>query len=143
LATASASIAPIKWSIFDCTSFPPSKSKPLLKDFTMSALYAMSFVGLGGTGGGAVYVGKGKIVGIDVGNLRYSGTYTEQNGRLKGTVDLYAPTGGTLVTDARVPAGSRWNIALDWPVNFSDGRPQALTVQGRSVHVVFEKIDDV
>lgn len=35
----------------------------------MSALYAMNFVGMGGTGGGAVYVGNGKIVGIDAGNL--------------------------------------------------------------------------
>ncbi|UPT97268.1 hypothetical protein J4G48_0003535 [Bradyrhizobium barranii subsp. apii] len=109
----------------------------------MSALYAMNFVGMTGTGGGAVYVGKGKIVGIDVGNLRYSGTYTEQGGRLKGSVDLYAPTGGTLVTGAQVPAGSRWSIALDWPANLADGSPRALTVQGSPVHVVFEKIDDV
>jgi hypothetical protein len=60
----------------------------------MSALYAMNYVGQTGTGGGAVYVGNGKIVGIDVGNLRYNGTYTEQAGRLKGSVMLSAPNGG-------------------------------------------------
>jgi len=54
----------------------------------VSALYAMNFVGMGGTGGGAVYVGNGKIVGIDAGNLRYSGTYIEEGGRMKGTVNL-------------------------------------------------------
>jgi hypothetical protein len=109
----------------------------------MSALYAMNFVGMTGTGGGAVYVGKGKIVGIDVGNLRYNGTYTEQGGRLKGTVALSAPTGGTLVTGAQLPAGGRLSVTLDWPANFSDGKPQALTVEGSPVHVVFEKIGDV
>src|SRR3977135_3435522 len=109
----------------------------------MSALYAMNYVGMTGTGGGAVYVGKGKIVGIDVGNLRYNGTYTEQGGRLKGTVALFAPTGGTLVTGAQLPAGSRLSLTLDWPANFSDGKPQALTVQGSPVHVVLEKIGDV
>jgi hypothetical protein len=109
----------------------------------MSAFYAMNFVGMTGTGGGAVYVGKGKIVGIDVGNLRYNGTYTEQGGRLKGTVALFAPTGGTLVTGAQLPAGSRLGLTLDWPANFSDGKPQVLTVEGSPVHVVFEKIGDV
>jgi hypothetical protein len=109
----------------------------------MSALYAMNFVGQTGTGGGAVYVGKGKIVGIDVGNLRYNGTYTEQGGRLNGTVALTAPTGGTLVTGAQLPAGSRLSLTLDWPANFSDGKPQAITVEGRPVHVTLEKIGDV
>jgi hypothetical protein len=109
----------------------------------MSALYAMNYVGRTGTGGGAVYVGNGKIVGIDVGNLRYNGTYTEQNGRLKGTVALTAPTGGTLVTGAALPAGSRLGLTLDWPVNFADGKPQAVTIEGNQVHVTFEKIGDI
>ncbi|WP_407114416.1 hypothetical protein [Bradyrhizobium sp. LMG 9283] len=56
----------------------------------------MNFVGMAGTGGGAVYVGNGKIVGIDAGSLRYSGNYIEKGGRMKETVNLYAPTGGTL-----------------------------------------------
>jgi hypothetical protein len=109
----------------------------------MSALYAMNYVGATGTGGGAVYVGNGKILGIDVGNLRYNGTYTEQGGRLKGTVALMAPTGGTLVTGAQLPAGSRLGLTLDWPTNFADGKPQVVTIEGRQAHVTFEKIGDI
>ncbi len=109
----------------------------------MSALYAMNYVGQTGTGGGAVYVGRGKIVGVDVANLRYNGTYTEQGGRLKGTVALTAPTGGTLVTGAELPAGGRLNLSLDWPANFSDGKPHPVTIEGRQVHVTFEKIGEV
>jgi hypothetical protein len=109
----------------------------------MSALYAMNYVGQSGTGGGAVYVGSGKIIGIDVSNIRYNGTYSEQGGRLKGTVALTAPTGGTLVTGAQLPAGSRLGLALDWPANFSDGTPQVVTIEGRQAHVTFEKIGDI
>jgi hypothetical protein len=109
----------------------------------MSALYAMNYVGQTGTGGGAVYVGKGKIVGIDVGNLRYNGTYSEQGGRLKGTVTLSAPTGGTLVTGAQLPAGSKLSLTIDWSADFSDGQPQPVTIEGRPVHVVMEKIGDI
>lgn len=109
----------------------------------MSALYAMNYVGATGTGGGAVYVGNGKIVGFDAGNLRYSGTYIENGGRLRGTVDLHAPTGITLVTGVQLPAGSRCSVTLDWPSSFADGSPQELAIQGSPVHVVFEKIEDV
>ena len=109
----------------------------------MSALYAMNYVGQTGTGGGAVYVGNGKIVGIDVGNLRYNGNYTEHGGRLKGTITLSAPTGGTLVTGAQLPAGSKLSLTLDWPTNFSDGKPQPIAIEGRPVHVTFEKIGDI
>jgi hypothetical protein len=109
----------------------------------MGALYVMNFVGQTGVGGGAVYVGNGKILGVDVGNLRYSGSYTEQGGRLKGTVALTAPTGGTLVTGVQLSAGSRLTLTLDWPINFADGKPQALTVEGRPVHVLLEKVGDI
>jgi hypothetical protein len=109
----------------------------------MSALYAMRFAGVADTGSGAIYIGKGKIVGIDVGNLRYSGRYIEEGGRLNGTVELYAPTGGLLVTGVQVPAGSRWNVTFDWPANFSDGKPQPIMINGRPVQVVLEKIGDI
>jgi hypothetical protein len=109
----------------------------------MSALYAMNYVGQTGTGGGAVYVGNGKIVGIDVGNLRYNGAYTEQSGRLKGTIAMTAPTGGVLVTGAQLPAGSRLGLTLDWPANFWDGKAHPVMIEGREVHVTFEKIGDI
>jgi len=59
------------------------------------------------------------------------------------TVALTAPTGGTLATGAQLPAGSRLGLALDWPANFPDGTPQVVTIEGRQVHVVFEKIGDI
>ncbi|MBB4423742.1 hypothetical protein GGD66_002286 [Bradyrhizobium sp. CIR48] len=98
---------------------------------------------MGGAGGGIVYVSNGKIVGVGAENLRCSGTYIEQGGRIKGTVNLYAPTGGTLVTGAQVPADFRWSLTLDRPANFSDGKPQALMVEGRPIHIVREKIGDI
>ena len=106
------------------------------------ALYAMYYVGQTGTGSGAVYVGNGKIVGIDVGNLRFHGTYVEQGGRLKGTVTMSAPTGGTLVTGAQLPAGTQLKLTLDWPSNFANGTPQAISIEGRPVHLTLEKIGD-
>ena len=71
------------------------------------ALYTMNFSGQRGRGGGVVYVGNGKIVGIDVGNFRYHGSYVEQGGRLKGTLGLTAPTAGELVTGVQLSAGTR------------------------------------
>lgn len=108
----------------------------------MGALYTMNYVGRAGTGGGAVYIGSGKVVGIDVGNIRYNGTYAEQGSRLKGTVALTAPTGGTLVTGAQLPAGSRLTLTFDWSANFADGQPQAVYIEGQRVDVVLEKIGD-
>ncbi|WP_439360568.1 hypothetical protein [Bradyrhizobium sp. DASA03007] len=66
-------------SIFLTARLLTSAHETLLRRefFVASALYAMNFVGMGGTGG-AVYVGNGKIVGMGVGNFRYSGTYIEQ-----------------------------------------------------------------
>jgi len=108
----------------------------------MGALYAMNYVGQTGAGSGAVYIGEGKILGIDVGNIRYSGTYNQQGSRIKGTVALSAPNGGMLVTGTELPAGSRIDLSLDWSANLADGQPQAVNIEGRSVHVVLEKIGD-
>ena len=48
-----------------------------------SALYATTFAGKADFGGGAVYIGNGKVSGMDVGSLRYRGTYIEKDGRLR------------------------------------------------------------
>ena len=71
-----------------------------------SALYTMKYSGHTGRGGGVVYVGNGKIVGIDGGNFRYHGSYAEQGGRLKGILGLTAPTPGELVTGVQLSAGA-------------------------------------
>lgn len=109
----------------------------------MSALYAMRYIGQTSGGAGAIYIGKGVIVGIDIGNLRYKGTYVEDGGRIRGTATLSAPQGGTLVTGASMPAGSSIQLSVDWPSNFGNGQPQQVMVAGQPVQVMFDKIGDV
>lgn len=109
----------------------------------MSALYSMTYSGLTGLGGGAVYVGRGVVLGGDVGGGRYHGTYTQQNGTLNVEVTLTFPAGGQLVTGQDMPAGSRLEMTATWPENFADGKPQPIMVAGRPVQVTFEKIGDV
>lgn len=109
----------------------------------MSALYKMTYAGASDVGAGVLYIGNGKIVGIDVGDMRYSGTYTDLNGSIDATVKLSAPTGGTLVTGQQLPAGTILELKAKWPSNFANGQPQPITVAGRPVQVVLEKIDNI
>ena len=110
----------------------------------MSALYAMNFVGAQGFGIGAVYVGKGQVVGIDSGNARYHGSYTEGGGRLKGSISLTAGGPGVrLVTGQILPVGQSVQLTIDWPTNFATGQPQNVSVAGQPVQVTLEKIGDV
>ena len=110
----------------------------------MSALYIMRYVGIGtgSSGFGAIYVGRNTIVGVDVGNGRYTGGYTEMNGRIRGQLTLTLPNGGTLVTGQQVAPGTSIPMAFDWPANFTSG-PQSIAVQGRNVQATFEKVGDV
>jgi len=109
----------------------------------MSALYAMKYQGQAGTGLGTLYVGRNKIVGTDVGGGRYSGTYTDQNGRMKGAVLLSFPSGGVLVTGLQMQPNSSLPLSFDWPSNFGSGAPQQIMVAGNPVGVAFEKIGDI
>lgn len=109
----------------------------------MGALYAMRYLGATGVGIGAIYIGKGKIVGVDAANGRYHGTFTEQNGRIKAAVTLSAPQGAVLVTGVPMPPGTSISLTADWPANFANGQPQQVTVAGKPVSVTFEKIGDV
>jgi hypothetical protein len=108
-----------------------------------SALYAMTFAGKSDFGGGAVYIGNGKVSGMDAGNLRYRGTCIERDGRLKLDVVVTAPTGATLVTGDQVPPGTKLQLTADWPADFRDGQHLEITVAGKPVTVSFEKIDDI
>lgn len=110
----------------------------------MSALYTMNYVGQAGAGFGAMYIGKGVIVGVGVQNARYSGTYIEEGGRIRASVTLTAPPGGApLVTGVALGPGQSVELSADWPENFADGSPQTVTVMGRPVQVVFQKVGDV
>lgn len=109
----------------------------------MSALYVMSYRGRADSGNGAIYVGRGTIAGVDVGNIRYSGSYHESDGRIIGTVEMHAASDAELVSGMRVPAGTRLPISIDWPMTFADGTPRTLSVAGHSVQVSLEKISDI
>lgn len=108
-----------------------------------SALYAMTCAGRSDVGGGAVYIGNGKVSGIDVANIRYHGTYKEEAGRLKLNVVLSAPTGAMLVTGDQIPPGTRLQLVADWPSDFKDGQHLQPAVAGKLDTVSFEKIDEV
>ena len=109
----------------------------------MSALYVMRYVGgTGNTGVGAIYIGKGTIVGVDVQNGRYHGTFTDHEGRVKATV--VCPRQKVSRCDRhQVAPGTTVPLTADWPADFANGQPQQIMVQGRPVQVTFEKIGDV
>ena len=111
----------------------------------MKALYVMQYAGQESAGAGALYVGDGHILGVDVGNCRYKGSYTKQDGRLKGTATMSAPPDrqAILVTGTALQPGQSIPLEVDWPENLGDGQPRTVSVAGRQVHVVFEKVDDI
>jgi hypothetical protein len=107
----------------------------------MIALYKMRYHGVAGFGGGVVYIGRGKILGMDISEARYDGSYTDQGGRVRGTVTLTSG-GGALVTGQQMPAGNQLQIAIDWPSNFV-GQNLPVSVGGQPVQVAITKIGDV
>jgi len=103
----------------------------------------MRYLGQSGLGFGSVYIGKGKVLGVDVQNGRYEGNYVNQAGRIRGTVTLSAAQSLQLVTGATIPAGHKISMSIDWPENFANGQPQQLNVSGAAVSVTFEKVGDI
>ena len=108
----------------------------------MSALYQMRYQGVADVGHGAIYIGKGKIVGVDITGAKYLGSFVNQSGVLAGTATLTS-AGGTLVTGMPVPAGTQVPIAFNLPATFDNGQFQSITVGGKPVQVAFEKIGDI
>jgi hypothetical protein len=103
----------------------------------------MNYLGSTGVGFGAIYIGNGAFVGVDVANARYNGTYTEQGGRIQLTGQLTAPPGGAaLVTGAQLPAGQSIPLTADWPDDFANGNSQTISVAGNNVQVTFDKVGD-
>ena len=109
----------------------------------MSSLYIMRYLGSTGIGAGVLYIGKGQILGTDVGAFRYQGTYSVDGGRLRATATLTASTEATLVTGTEMRKGQSLNISADWPDNFADGSPQTANIGGMLVQVTFEKIGNI
>ena len=110
----------------------------------MSALYKMLYTGIESGGAGVVYIGNGNVLGIDTGDFRYHGTYTENAGRIRGTVTMTATTDGSrLVTGDTLNAGQTLPFNIDWPEAFSDGTQQPIFIGGRRINVTIEKLGDI
>src|SRR5260370_21172527 len=85
----------------------------------MSALYQMRYQGVAGNGHGAMYVGNGVFVGIDISGARYNGTYTLSGTTINGTATLTS-AGGALVTGANFPPGGTGPLTLTLPAALHD-----------------------
>ena len=110
----------------------------------MSALYLMHHTGADGSGDGVLYIGKGIVLGVDVNDIRYHGTSTLSDGRLRLDVIMSGPAGGSrLVTGATLAPGQTLQITADWSEDFANGTAQKISVGGGPVEVTFEKIGDI
>ena len=110
----------------------------------MNALYIMRYTGQTSVGLGVLYIGKNVVIGIDVGNIRYTGKYTELAGYLEIEVTMSAKTSsGMLVTGATLHKGQTLQITANLPLNFDDGQSHKLYISGQPVNVAFEKISDL
>lgn len=113
-----------------------------LGDSEMSALYQMRYRGSANAGQGAIYIGRGKIVGVDLTGARYLGDYHEHDGQIVGQIILTS-SGGRLVTGQAAPEGTPVTIDFSLPPSFGDGEFQSITVGGATVQVAFHKIGDI
>ena len=110
----------------------------------MSALYIMRYTGAVGGGEGVLYFGRGVILGVDIGNVRYQGTYTDGSDSLRVQLTMTAPKQGfLLVTGQMLKAGQSINLSANFAKDFDNGEPQQLLVGGQLVAATFEKIGDL
>ena len=108
----------------------------------MSALYQMRYQGVAGNGHGAMYIGKGVVVGIDISGARFNGTYTLSGTTIDGTATLTS-AGGALVTGQDVPCRRNGPHHLQPAGRFRRRPVSPGGAAGRRVGVAFNKIGDV
>ena len=108
-------------------------------------LYFAYLTGVAGQSLGLFYIGDGTITGIDVGTMRYDGTYTTlDDGSLQGTLEYSVPAGVSLITGAPVgTAPARIAARLHLPADFDDGRVVAIETPLGPVNAKFEKAKDI
>jgi hypothetical protein len=106
-------------------------------------LYVMRFLGQTSFGTGVLYIGHGIISGADANDVLYDGTYEEVDDQFKGRAVMSMPAGAELVTGMAVPPGQSIAIAADWPLDFANGEPRQITVEGSVVTVTLHKIRDL
>lgn len=109
----------------------------------MSILFSVQYVGDEGTGLAAICLGNGKLIGFDGADGRYSGSYIEDGGRIRGKVHLTNSEEWPLVTGNRLKPGDVLEVAFDWPREVLDGEPQPAFLNGQQVTVKFKKIGEI
>ena len=110
----------------------------------MNALYIIRYTGQISGGSGVLYIGKNVVTGVDEGNIRYMGKYTEHAGRLDIEVTLSTKAdSGMLVTGATLPQGQTLQITANLPLDLDDGQSHKIYLSGQPVNVAFEKISDL
>lgn len=107
------------------------------------ALYKMVYAGREDAGAGVLYIGKGVVIGIDIGDVRYKGTYVVNESLIQVKINMTANSDGTLVTGSTFPRGTSIPITADLPNDFSNGSIQKILIAGQPVNVAFEKLDDI
>ena len=124
----------------------------LVNDSLQPALYIVRYVGAEATnmgllargGFGVMYVGCETILGVDVRNIRYHGTYAEKDDRILAQITMTpVETAEVLVTGDVAIGGDPIEVVADWPIDFGDGSLQQAIVGGNPVGIVFEKIGNL
>ena len=109
----------------------------------MSALYVIRYSGDVGLGAAVLFIGKGTILGVDLGENTYRGTYTESNGKMEAQVSLTAGNAGaSLVTGQVLSPGQTMVIAASLPIE-PEGGPHRVWVGAGPVNLTFQKIGSV
>jgi hypothetical protein len=110
------------------------------------ALYSVQVMGAAGRNIILLFIGDGRIAGIDVATGKYRGT-TESlpNGGLRAELDLTVAPGTPLITGAAAPAGvSTIPIKFELPPDFGQGSSTvAISTPVGQVNARFEKLIDL
>ena len=107
----------------------------------MNDLYVMRYMGATGSGHGVLYVGKGVVLGFDVGEIEYKGSYREKNGRIvaEGMMtatrdDSVLVNGHPLLREEPLP------FSAELPIDLDNGAAHQIFIAHLPVNVMFTKL---
>ncbi len=109
----------------------------------MSALYRMTYTGSHDEGFAVVYIGQGLILGMDMDGSHIHGIYTEQDGRLRGSMTLTGADEGITAGGQIMQAGESAEMEIDWSADFEAAGPHQVILLGDPLQILFQKIGDI
>ena len=77
---------------------------------------------------------------MDVAGSRVHGPYTEQDGRLKGSMTLMGDEAGVTAGGQIMQAGESAEMEIDWSADLKATGPQPVMLLGDPLQIVFQKI---